>query len=387
MTERTRLEEQLRQGNKLQAIGQLAGGVAHDFNNILTVIISFSELILGELNQENEFVVSGVNEIKQAGLRAAALTKQLLAFSRQQALHLEIVNMNNLVSNLIAMLQRLIGEDMELQTILQPELGSVKADVGQLEQVIVNLVANSRDAMPGGGKITIETSDLQLTENYIFQHAEVQPGNYILLAISDNGIGMEENVQKHIFEPFFTTKEPGKGTGLGLATVHGIIKQLGGYILVYSELQHGTTFKIYLPREEGWSMAENTEPNVSPQGQYSETILLVEDDVTVREVTGHVLRKFGYNVIEASSEEALLSFEQNHERIDLILTDIVMPGINGKELVEILLKRQPELRVLYMSGYSDKRINFQAQDSNNSAFLQKPFTPTLLNQKIRSVLA
>jgi PAS domain S-box-containing protein len=386
VSERTRLEEQLRQGQKLQAIGQLAGGVAHDFNNILTVIINFSDLIIEEIQEVNESLVSEVKEIKKAGLRATALTKQLLAFSRQQAMNLEIINLNKVIENLVPMLERLINEDIVLKTSMQEDLGSIKADIGQLEQVVVNLVANARDAMPGGGTVTIETSNLILTENYVSQHPEVQPGSYILLSIADTGMGMDEYVQRHIFEPFFTTKENGKGTGLGLATVHGIIKQLGGHIWVYSEPQQGTTFKIYLPGAEVSNGFADVSPEDIPEGQYSETILLVEDDEMVRKATGYILRKFGYSVVDATSDTALLVYEQGNTPIDLLLTDIVMPGINGMELARILLNRQPDLKILFMSGYSDRQVLNQEIKNENVSFLQKPFTAVSLNQKLRSLL-
>ena len=360
--------------------------MAHDFNNILTAIRGYAELMLLEL-APGDPMRSSVTEIKRAGERAADLTRQLLAFSRRQLLQPRVLALNSLIADSIKMLKRLLGEDIELVTLLDPELGHVKADAGQMDQVILNLALNARDAMPQGGKLTLETRNVILQEEYAQKHFSLQPGSYIMLAISDIGCGMDAQTLSHIFEPFFTTKEPGKGTGLGLSTVYGIVQQSGGSIWVYSEPGRGTTFKIYLPRiEEPLDEAEEkrTEPD-SPRG--SETILVVEDDEIVRKLTCQALRRYGYQVIEAANgSEALLACEKHPETIPLMITDVVMPQISGPELATRLRLLHPETQVLYMSGYTDDAVVRHGLLDAALYFLQKPFTPGALVHKVRDIL-
>jgi signal transduction histidine kinase len=380
------IEDQLFLSQKLEAVGRLAGGVAHDFNNLLTAIIGYSELTLKKL-EPNDPLRRNLTEIKAAGDRAAALTRQLLAFSRKQVMQPKVLDLNQVVSNLQKMLLRLIGEEYELRMNLGAELGNVKADPGQIEQVIMNLVLNARDAMPAGGKVSIETSNIHLDESYAREHVSVVAGAYVMLAVSDSGTGIDENTRQHIFEPFFTTKEAGKGTGLGLSTVYGIVKQSGGNIWVYSEVGKGTTFKIYFPRIT--EQAEEYKPPAAvvdvPKG--SETILLVEDAGLVRTLAREVLQTSGYRVFQAASaEEALLSCEKNKEPIDLLLTDVVMPGANGRQLAERLLKMYPQMRVLFMSGYTEDTIMHHGVLDDGINFIQKPFGPSALAVKVREVL-
>ena len=387
ISELKRLESQLIQSQKMEALGRLAGGVAHDFNNLLTAIIGYSEFLLQELNPYDPRR-GDVEEIKKAANRAAALTRQLLAFSRKQMLQPQVLNLNTTVSNLEKMLRRLIGEDIELVTVLDPHLGRVKADPGQIEQVIMNLAVNTRDAMPQGGKLTIETRDVLLDEDYARQYADVQPGSYVMLTMSDTGTGMDEETLSHLFEPFFTTKDVGQGTGLGLATVHGIVKQSGGHITVYSEPGLGTTFKIYLPQTEEASTTTSL-PLTRPaalQGQ--ETILLVEDADMVRDLARRTLTFRGYTVLEAHDGEEALRLSTQHEGpIHLLVTDVVMPGgISGRQLAERLMATRPEMRVLYMSGYADDAIVRHGLLEPGMAFLQKPFAPDILALKVREVL-
>lgn len=388
ITERKRLEEQLRQAQKLEAIGQLAGGVAHDFNNLLTLINGYSDFLLESLSPVDPRRAD-VERIRNAGQRAASLTQQLLAFSRKQMLQPQVLDLNTVVSDTDKMLRRLIGEDIELVTVLDPALGRVEVDPGQMQQVILNLAVNARDAMPQGGKLTIETRNVELDETYAQRRAMVQPGPYVMLAISDTGVGMDEETQSHIFEPFFTTKEVGKGTGLGLATVYGIVKQSGGYIWVYSEEGQGTTFKIYLPRveEEAEGMPlHGGESGYLPRGR--ETVLLVEDEPGVRGLTGRVLSRQGYRVLEASNGEEALRVAREHagEPIDLLVTDVVMPLMGGKTLAERLKAMHPGIRVLYMSGYTDNVVVHHGILDRGVAFLQKPFGPEALARKVREML-
>ena len=334
ITERKVLEERLRQSQKLEAVGQLAGGIAHDFNNMLTAIIGYSELGLRKL-QAADPLRHTFEEINRAGARAASLTGQLLAFSRKQILQPKVLDLNSIISSIQSMLERLIGEDIVLQTKLEPALGSVKADPGQMEQVILNLVLNARDAMPRGGNLTIETSNLHLEEEYIETQMRLQPGSYVRLVVSDNGSGIDEKTQARIFEPFFTTKEMGKGTGLGLSTVYGVVKQSGGHIWVYSESGHGTTFKIYLPLvdEKAQEFKQNNQPKEQFQG--TQTILLVEDEEIVRKLVFEVLRSYGYEVLAtASGAEAILLCEQHPGPIHLLITDVVMPEMSGLEVAD-----------------------------------------------------
>jgi PAS domain S-box-containing protein len=386
VSERSRLEEKLRQASKMEAVGQLAGGVAHDFNNMLTGILGYCDLLRGRLGAGDPRAAE-LEEIRKAADRAASLTRQLLAFSRQQVLQPRVLDLNEVVSNMDKMLRRLIGEDIDLNLKLPEDLGHVKADPGQLEQVLLNLVVNARDAMPTGGRLSIETANIDLDEAYGGTHDVVTPGSYVLLAVSDNGVGMDAGTQAHIFEPFFTTKERGKGTGLGLATVYGIVKQSGGYIWVYSEPRQGSVFKIYLPRVPGGAepAAHPARPEAAVRG--SETILLVEDDDTVRDLAREVLQESGYRVLVASHGEEALRLGGSHDGpIHLMLTDVVMPGGSGRVYAEKLGAARPDMKVLYMSGYTDDAIVRHGLLDPHIAFLEKPFTPAALTGKVREVL-
>jgi PAS domain S-box-containing protein len=379
-------EGQLRLAQKLESVGRLAGGIAHDFNNLLTVINGYSDLLLrGKCADESTLIKIG--EIKKAGERASVLTRQLLAFSRRQVLQPKVLNLNSSVNNLSEMLQRLIGENIELGLLLKPGLGQVKADPGQIEQVLMNLVVNARDAMPDGGTLLIETANVELGANYGSERVAVQPGPYIMLTVTDSGHGMDPETQKQVFEPFFTTKEVGKGTGLGLSTAYGIVKQSGGYIWVCSEIGKGTTFTIYLPRvDEQMSMAcEDATQTALPKG--SGTILLVEDEPMVRNIARTTLEMSGYKVIEAANgREALHIVDQKQEPIDLVLTDVIMPQMGGRELAAHLSARLPATKILYMSGYTDDALMHHGVLETNIAFLEKPFTPDTLSHKVRDLL-
>jgi len=387
VTERKRVEEQLRQAQKMEAVGQLAGGVAHDFNNLLMAIIGYSDLLLARL-RDGDHLRKHIQEIKKAGERAASLTRQLLAFSRRQVLVPQVLDLNSVVSNMQKMLRRMIGEDIDLLTLPAPGLGQVKADPGQVEQVIVNLAVNARDAMPEGGKLTIETANAELDESYTRGHIDVLPGPYVMLAVSDTGAGMDRETLSHVFEPFFTTKEEGKGTGLGLATVYGIVKQSGGHIVVSSEPGQGTTFKIYLPRIEaaGELPARGSTVEEMPQG--TETILLVEDDAVVCKLVHEMLQSSGYTVLEASgAREALAVGERYVPRpIHLLLADVVMPEMSGPQLADRLGHVYPKMKVLYMSGYTDAAVMRHGKLNANAAYLQKPFAPEVLARRVREVL-
>jgi PAS domain S-box-containing protein len=379
-------EEQLRQSQKMDAIGQLAGGVAHDFNNLLTVITGYSELSLRRMAKDDP-LRKNIEGITKAGVRAAGLTRQLLAFSRRQMLQAKVLDLNTIVRELDTMLQRLIGEDIDLMTMLSPSLGQVKADPGQLEQVLLNLVVNARDALPRGGKITIETTHAELDEAYARAHLGVRPGSYVVLAVSDTGIGIDAEIQKCIFDPFFTTKEIGKGTGLGLSTVYGIVKQSEGSISVYSELGQGTTFKVYLPRVD--EVAEGGESAYGPPDARGglETILLVEDEELVRNLAVVILEQYGYVVLAgANGEEALRICKGFAGTIDLMITDVVMPQMSGRELAEEVAGLRPDTRVLYMSGYTDDAVVRHGILEKNMAFIQKPFLPDDLARKTRELL-
>jgi len=386
ITERKSLEAQLRQAQKMEAIGQLAGGIAHDFNNLLTVINGYSELMLLSLPVEHPHCAT-FEQIRQAGEKASRLIRQLMAFSRQQVLQPKVLDLNAVVANIDTMLQRVIGEDIDLLTILSPGLASVKADPGQIEQVLMNLLVNARDAMPAGGRLTIETADVVLDTDYARTHVAVNPGRYVMLAVSDNGCGMDAETQARIFEPFFTTKELGKGTGLGLSTVYGIVKQSGGNIGVYSEPGRGTTFRIYLPRIE--EAAEAVEPGKAreqlPRG--SETILLVEDEAGVRTLAKTILQTQGYTVLDAAQgKDAFLLSGQHEGLIHLMVTDMVMPEMSGREVAERLKPLRPNMKVLFMSGFTDKAMVHHEELDQGMAFLQKPFTPQTLARKVREVL-
>jgi signal transduction histidine kinase len=384
--ERVQLEQQLRQSQKMEAIGSLAGGIAHDFNNLLTVINGYSELLLQTLSASDP-QRDNVVQIKEAGGRAASLTRQLLAFSRRQVLEPKVLDLNAVVTNLDKMLQRLLGEDIDLAPILKPGLGRVKADPGQIEQVIMNLAVNARDAMSDGGKLTIETANADLDGQYTAQHITVPPGPHVMLAVSDTGHGMDAETQQRIFEPFFTTKGPGKGTGLGLATVYGIVKQSGGFIWVYSEPGKGTTFKIYLPRVEETALSIEPRMALNESLRGSETVLLAEDHENVRKLVASILKSNGYTVLEASNgAEALQLCEQHPEPIHLLISDVVMPVMSGRETASKMVARHPNLKVLFFSGYTDDAIVRHGIMEAGIAYLQKPFTPNVLLRKVREVL-
>jgi CheY-like chemotaxis protein len=370
----------------MEAIGVLAGGVAHDFNNLLTVMNGYCEILL---NDQGLAPASRqmVREIHRAGDNAAALTRQLLAFSRKQVLAPQVLDLNALVRESAKMLRRLIGADIDLDCALDPALGRIKADPGQIEQVVMNLVVNARDAMPTGGKLTIETHNVELGLDYCMAHLGVEPGSYVQVAVTDTGVGMDAATQARIFEPFFTTKDPGKGTGLGLSTVHGIVRQTGGHLQVYSELGRGTTFKIYLPllaEDASTSMTASVTLDV-PRG--NETLLLAEDDDAIRNLVRIALESCGYTVlVAADGEDALKVSSAYKSPVDLLVTDVVMPRMSGRELVERLSKTRPAIRVLYVSGYTDDAIVRHGVVAEGVAFLNKPFTPTTLARKVREVL-
>jgi two-component system, cell cycle sensor histidine kinase and response regulator CckA len=385
ITEKKRLETQLLHAQRMESIGRLAGGVAHDFNNLLTVITGYSEMLLLRRAADDP-ATEPLRQIRKAGERAAGLTRQLLAFSRKQMLRAQVVNLNDLVRESEKMFRRLIGEDIDFASFLDPALGAVKADVGQLEQVLLNLIVNARDAMPRGGYITVETHNVDLDEAYAQQHPGVPPGPYVLLAITDTGCGMDETVRSQIFEPFFTTKEPGKGTGLGLATVFGVVKQSAGHLEVYSEVDHGTTFKIYLPRlEQEAPEQQRAETLKTPSG--TETVLLAEDEESVRALARLALQSHGFAVVEArDGQEALVVCQRQDQTIHLLVTDVVMPKISGRQLVDQVLALRPGLKVLYLSGYTDDAVVRHGVVEAGVPFLQKPFTPTMLVRKVREVL-
>jgi CheY-like chemotaxis protein len=380
------LENQFRQAQKMEAVGRLAGGVAHDFNNLLTVISGYTEVLL-ENTEPQDALYPKIQAIHQATERATSVTRQLLAFSRKQMLELKVVDVNGIVSEMERLLKPLIGENIELETKLARDLGHTRADAGQIEQVIMNLVVNSKDAMEDGGKITIETSNADIRKEELSrEHSYIQPGPYVVLAVKDNGHGMDRETQARIFEPFFTTKEKGKGTGLGLSTVYGIVKQSGGYILVDSQSYQGTTFKIYLPRVE--EAAEVTgcvkSKHVAKGG--SETILLVEDEESVRQLVRETLEAQGYKIFEAENGDQALRIAGTHSEIDMLITDVVMPGMSGRELSARLCASHPHTKLLYLSGYTEDAIVHEGVLEPGTAFLQKPFTLQNLARKVREVL-
>jgi two-component system cell cycle sensor histidine kinase/response regulator CckA len=387
ITERRVLENQFRQAQKMEAVGRLAGGVAHDFNNLLMVISGYAEVLL-EHTRKNDPLYPKIEAIHQATDRATTLTRQLLAFSRKQLLELKVVDLNIIVEDIKRLLRPLIGENIELQTQLAPDLGRTRADAGQIEQVLMNLVVNSKDAMPNGGKITIQSANARLNhEDVRREYSYIHPGLYVVLSVTDTGEGMDKETQLRIFEPFFTTKEKGKGTGLGLSTVYGIIKQSGGYVLVQSEPGQGTTFRIYLPRVEDALEPVGTLGISSSQNGGSETVLLVEDEESVRQLVRETLESKGYKVLEAENGEAALRIVSNYsDKIDMLITDVVMPGMSGRELSARLCASRPQTKVLYLSGYTEDAIGHEGVVDPHTVFLQKPFTLQMLSRKVREVL-
>ena len=385
ITERIQLQAQFLQAQKMESVGRLAGGVAHDFNNLLTIINGTAELGLVGL-REGDPLYADLQEVRQAGERAAALTRQLLAFSRRQVLQPQVLSLNAVVGDMEGMLRRLIGEDVDLAFVPAEDLGRVKVDPGQVEQVLLNLAVNSRDAMPEGGTLTIATRNVELDETYAAQHSSVVPGLYVMLAISDTGVGMDEATRARIFEPFFTTKDPGRGTGLGLSTVYGIVKQSGGSIWVYSEIGKGTTFRVYLPRVE--EAVDTDRPvRTSTVARGTETLLLVEDEEGLRHLAERVLKSAGYTVlVAANGGEGLLLLERHDGPVHLMLTDIVMPGMSGQELAERLQETRPEMKVLYSSGYTDDAILRHGVLDDKSHFISKPYSIVELTRKVREVL-
>jgi two-component system, cell cycle sensor histidine kinase and response regulator CckA len=384
ITEKRVLEDQFRQAQKMEAVGRLAGGVAHDFNNLLMVISGYTEVLLEKLAAD-KFLHPKAEAVQQAAERATTLTRQLLAFSRRQLLELKVVDLNTIISDMERLLTPLIGETIQLSAELDPALGHTRADAGQLEQVLMNLVVNAKDAMPGGGKIIIRTSNIELDASYRREHTYIQPGPYIMLSVNDTGCGMDKETQSRIFEPFFTTKEKGKGTGLGLSTVYGIIKQSGGYIFAHSEIGHGTTFRIFLPRVEQPAECTGTLKPAHGDIQGWETVLLVEDEESVRQLVRETLESRGYKVLEAEHGERALAIASTQNGIHLLITDVVMPGINGQDLAKAIVKSHPATKVLFLSGYAEDTIRQQALPPG-TAFLQKPFTLQTLLRKTREVL-
>jgi PAS domain S-box-containing protein len=386
VTREVQLEHQFYQSQKMEALGRFAGGIAHDFNNLLTIIHLSTRILQRQMSPEDPWW-DNVQRIQETGERAAKLTRQLLSFSRREMIESRVMNLNQLVSNLIGMLQRIIGEDIELITDLAEDLSSVKADPSQMEQVIVNLAVNARDAMPRGGTLRIGTANVVLDQAYVARHVDALPGEYAMLAVSDNGEGMDEEIRAHVFEPFFTTKDRGQGTGLGLSTVFGIVKQSDGHITVETEVQQGTTFRIYLPRTQAREETVVTHSRPAVMAQGTETILLAEDEADVRDLTAHTLRTQGYQVLTAVDGLHALQVSREHDGpIHLLLSDVVMPHIGGSELAKRLKLQRPEMRVLYMSGYVDKPLVRQFTSNSTIAFLAKPFSEEELVQKVQSAL-
>jgi signal transduction histidine kinase len=386
ITDRRQLEEQLRQAQKMDAVGRLAGGVAHDFNNLLMVINGYTEVLLEQLEKDSA-THNKVQSIQQAADRAATLTRQLLAFSRKQLLELKVVDVNTVVGDMERLLRPLIGENIELVTRLSTQTGRTRADAGQLEQVIMNLVVNAKDAMHNGGKICIRTASVTLDDTYRPENTFIKHGPYVMISVSDTGQGMDRDTQARIFEPFFTTKEKGKGTGLGLSTVYGIIKQSGGYVFVQSELGRGTVFTIYFPRVDEPSASLGALPASLAAVGGAETILLVEDEESVRQLVRETLESRGYHVLEAANGQDALAVAASHaDTIHLIITDVVMPGLSGHELVQKLLPARPGTKVLYLSGYAEDAFASPLPADGKRIFLQKPFTLQSLSRRVREVL-
>ena len=388
ISQRKRLEDQLMHAQKMEAVGRLAGGVAHDFNNMLTVINGYNRMILDELSPMDP-LRGYAEEILKAADRAAAITNQLLAFSRRQIAKPRVIEINSVLAQIDKMLRRLIGEDVHLQLGLGADAGNIKADPVHVEQAIVNLVVNARDAMPDGGRLTIETANVHLDESYARTHLGVTPGDFVMIAVSDTGFGMDAETRRRIFEPFFTTKEKGRGTGLGLATVYGIVKQAGGDIWVYSEPGRGTTFKLYFPRvSEPVTEATDSAGIPVPAANKQETILLVEDEKAVRELTLKMLQQLGYSVLTAeSADEALKISEAHPKEIALLVTDVVMPGKSGRQLADALVLVRPSIRVLFLSGYTENTVVHHGVLESGVEFLPKPFSREVLGKKLREILA
>ena len=385
MEQSRKFEAQFHQAQKMKAVGTLAAGIAHDFNNLLTVITGYSSFLLDSLPPDDPSLEMA-QQIAAAGSRAAALTRQLLLFTRQQVIDLKVLDLNEVVRKAESLLRPLIGEDIALSLALAPKIGRVKADPGQIEQIIVNLVVNARDAMPRGGRLTIETSNAELDESAAQSHIEVQPGPYVMLAVTDTGIGMDEATMARIFEPFFTTKAPGKGTGLGLATVFGIVQSNGGCVWAYSEPAHGTTFKVYLPRVEAPASREIVLAS-APVPLGSETILVVEDDASVRALVSRSLKQFGYRVLESPDGPTAVSLCESHAGpIHLVISDVVMPMMGGRLVADALQSLRPGIRLLFISGYTDDAVVRHGVLHEHMAYLQKPFTPDALARKVRAVL-
>ena len=386
MTEHRRLESQLRQAQKMEAVGQLAGGVAHDFNNLLTAIIGHGDMMLAELSDPHP-LRENLIEILKAGDRAATLTRQLLAFSRQQVMRPEVIAVNDVIGNVEKLLRRLIGEQIAIVTNLSATPDTVKVDPSQLEQVLVNLAVNARDAMPDGGTLTIATANADLSAQDAAQRPTVTPGHYVVLAVSDTGTGMDAETQARLFEPFFTTKPSGKGTGLGLATVYGIVKQSGGHIYVYSEPGHGASFKVYLPATSEPTTAAPAKTATPELIGGAETVLIVEDSAPVQTIARRILERIGYRVLLASTgEEALQLLERSDARPDLVISDVIMPGMTGPELCQELATRYPDIRVLFTSGYSSEAISRYGVLEPGTLFIEKPYTPIALARKVRKAL-
>ncbi|HEY7513995.1 MAG TPA: ATP-binding protein, partial [Vicinamibacteria bacterium] len=383
----SRTEEQLRQAAKMEAVGRVAGGVAHDFNNLLTAILGYAELALGRLGPEDS-VRRHIDGIVRTATRASDLTRQLLAFSRKQVLSPRVINLNDVMAASEGLFRRLLGEDIRLVSRLGTALGATRVDRAQVEQILMNLVVNARDAMPEGGALVIETRNVQLDEEWASGHPGSSTGPHVMLSVNDSGVGMDAETQRHIFEPFFTTKELGRGTGLGLATVYGIVKQSGGYITVESTVGKGTTFRIFLPRVEEKPPKAEAVASASAPARGRETILLVEDEDVVRELAREALQEGGYNVLEARhpGEALLVAERQRQDGLDLLLTDVVMPHMSGPQLAERLREHQPDLRVLFMSGYTDDAALRHGVLRSEVFFLQKPFTPEVLARRVRETL-
>ncbi|HHL34011.1 MAG TPA: response regulator [Desulfobulbaceae bacterium] len=384
--EKIMLERQLRQAQKMESIGRLAGGIAHDFNNVLSIIMGYSDLLLTLISPDDP-MREQIQLIHDSGSKAATLTRQLLAFSRKQVLEKKIISINTIVQDFLKILGKMAGEDIIFTTYLAEKSCTVEADPGQIEQIIMNLIVNAKDSMPGGGKIIIETAEVQLDRHYVDKRIEVKPGKYVLLAISDTGEGMDEDVLPKIFDPFFTTKEQGKGTGLGLATVYGIVKQHDGYIYAYSEKEKGTTFKIYFPASNKTTEETENKSTAAALLQGNETILIVDDSPSIRQLIVDILKPLGYKCLQAGSgKDAIDAVREYSGEVHLLLTDVVMPGMSGRDLSTIIVKERPEMKVIFMSGYTENIIVHHGVLEQGITYIAKPITPSALTQKIRSVL-